>query len=156
MNKNNYLSIVGDDVVEVNKNLYVILKKLPAPLKKFSLNADQVSWYKYFGKILISSKKLTEPDLIHLHSLAKCVDYLIQAETEISKLGYYGGLIQKYVSGATNISAHLTLREKMLKEIDDYSKHFGFSFKDRMKLTENNTMPQQYSLWELEKRAQSS
>lgn len=155
MSSNSHLSIVKGDVVEVNKNLYVILKSLPKPMKQFSFNESQLFWYKHFGKILISSKKLTEPDLIHLHSLAICVNNWCECETEISKLGYYDGLIQKFKSGATNVSAHVTLREKLLKQIDDYSKHFGFSFKDRMKLKEVQAPNGQFDLWEQEKRYQS-
>jgi phage terminase small subunit len=150
------LSIVTGDGIEVNKNLYVILKKLPAPMKRFGLTKNQIFWYNHFGRILIDSKKLTDPDLIHLHALAKSIDYMLQAEEKINEKGYNGGLVQTFTSGATNISAHMTVREKMLKEIDNYSKHFGFSFKDRMKLNEESGPSNQYSLFELEKMAQSS
>ena len=154
--KNSNLSIVTGDGIEVNKNLYVILKKLPAPMKRFCLSKDQNFWYNHFGKILVDSKKLTDPDLIHLHGLAKSIDYMIQAENKINEKGYNGGLVQTFTSGATNISANMTVREKMLKEIDNYSKHFGFSFKDRMKLNEKDNDSNQLSLFELEKMAQSS
>lgn len=154
--KNSNLSIVTGDGIEVNKNLYVILKKLPAPMKRFGLTKNQIFWYNHFGRILIDSKKLTDPDLIHLHGLAKSIDYMLQAEEKINEKGYNGGLVQTFTSGATNISAHMTVREKMLKEIDNYSKHFGFSFKDRMKLNEESGPSNQYSLFELEKMAQSS
>jgi hypothetical protein len=154
--KNSNLSIVTGDGIEVNKNLYVILKKLPSPMKRFCLSKEQTFWYNHFGKILVDSKKLTDPDLIHLHGLAKSIDYMIQAEKKIDEKGYNGGLVQTFTSGATNISAHMTVREKMLKEIDNYSKHFGFSFKDRMKLNEESGPSNQYSLFELEKMAQSS
>lgn len=123
-----------DDVVVVNKNLYEILKKLPEPSSKFSLSKDQKYWYQYFGQQLVDTKKLTKPDLIHLHQLATSVDYYIQAENEIRDKGFYGGLIQTFKGGATNVSGFVTIREKMIKEINDLSKHFGFSFKDRSKL----------------------
>ncbi len=129
--------ITGDgEVAEVNKNLYVILDKLPAPISKFNLSKDQMFWYKFFGQQLVDTKKLTKPDLIHLHRLAKSVDYYIQAEEKISDLGFDGGLIQTFKGGATNVSGYVTIREKMIKEIDELSKHFGFSFKDRSKLVE--------------------
>jgi len=44
----------------------------------------------------------------------------------------------------------------MLKEIDNYSRHFGFSFKDRMKLESPQSPTGQLSLWEIEKARQSS
>lgn len=132
------LSIVGDDseIVEVNKNLYEILKKLPAPNSKFNLTKDQEYWYKYFGQQLIDTRKLTKPDLIHLHQLATSIDYYIQAENQIKAKGFQGGLIQTFKGGATNVSGYVTIREKMIKEINELSKHFGFSFKDRSKLVE--------------------
>jgi P27 family predicted phage terminase small subunit len=124
------------EITEVNKNLYEILKKLPKPSSKFSLTKDQEYWYQYFGQQLIDTKKLTKPDLIHLHQLATSVDYYIQAENEIREKGFYGGLIQTFKGGATNVSGYVTIREKMIKEINDLSKHFGFSFKDRYKLVD--------------------
>jgi P27 family predicted phage terminase small subunit len=125
-----------DEVVEVNKNLYEILKKLPSPNSKFELSKDQEYWYKYFGQQLIDTRKLTKPDLIHLHQLATSVDYYIQAENKIREKGFQGGLVQEFKGGATNVSGYVTIREKMIREINDLSKHFGFSFKDRSKLIE--------------------
>ena len=135
--KSNLKIVKGDgEVVKVNENLYEILKKLPAPLEKMQLTTDQKYWYKYFGDQLIDSQKLTKPDLLHLHTLATSVDYYIQAEKEIRKKGFHGGLIQTFKGGATNVSAYVTIREKMIKDIDRLSKHFGFSFSDRSKLKE--------------------
>ncbi|MDM1514632.1 P27 family phage terminase small subunit [Myroides odoratimimus] len=122
-----------------NKNLYDILDKLPAPIAKFNLSKDQKYWYKYFGEQLVSSGRLTKPDLVHLHRLATTIDYYIQAEAEINSRGFQGGLIQTFKGGATNVSGYVTVREKMIKDLDDLSKHFGFSFKDRSKLTEVKT-----------------
>jgi phage terminase small subunit len=145
--KANMRVVQDGEVVEVNKNLYVILTSLPAPDKKFNLTDDQKYWYKFFGKQLVESKKLTKPDLVHLHRLAKSVDYYIQAENHIDKLGYYDGLVQVFKTGATNVSAHVTLRDKMLADIDSLSSHFGFSFKDRSKLKEQTTNPGQLDIW---------
>ena len=122
------------EIVEVNKNLYDILKKLPASNSKFELSKEQKYWYEYFGQQFVDTKKLTKPDLIHLHQLATSVDYYIQAEQAIREKGFHGGLIQTFKGGATNVSGYVTIREKMIKEINDLSKHFGFSFKDRSKL----------------------
>jgi P27 family predicted phage terminase small subunit len=148
--KSNLKIVKGDgEVVKVNENLYEILKKLPAPLEKMQLTTDQKYWYKYFGEQLIDSQKLTKPDLLHLHTLATSVDYYIQAEKEIRKKGFHGGLIQTFKGGATNVSGYVTIREKMIKDIDRLSKHFGFSFSDRSKLKEQkNTDPGQVSLFD--------
>lgn len=148
--KSNLSIVTGSgEVVKVNENLYQILDKLPPPISKMNLSKDQKYWYNYFGQQLIDSKKLTKPDLIHLHRLAKSIDYYIQAENQISNLGYFDGLIQVFKGGATNVSGHVTIREKMIKEIDELSKHFGFSFKDRQKLKDNsNTNPAQTDLFD--------
>lgn len=130
-----------------NSDLYEIITKLPAPINRFNLSKDQKFWYKYYGDQLVSSNKLTKTDLFHLHRLAQSIDYYLQAEKEIASRGYHGGLIQTYTSGAANVSAHLTLREKMLKDIDDISKHFGFSFKDRAKLNQIKEDPQQLDIF---------
>ncbi|WP_369616931.1 P27 family phage terminase small subunit [Flavobacterium sp. CFS9] len=132
--------IKGDgEIAEVNKNLYEVLPKLPKPIAELNLSKEQLFWYKFFGQQLVDTKKLTKPDLIHLHRLAKSVNYYVQAENKIAELGYDGGLIQTFKGGATNVSGHITVREKMIKEIDELSKHFGFSFKDRSKLVEMKT-----------------
>jgi P27 family predicted phage terminase small subunit len=148
--KSNLKIVKGDGkVVKVNENLYEILKNLPAPLEKMQLTSDQKYWYKYFGEQLIDSQKLTKPDLLHLHTLATSVDYYIQAEKEIRKKGFHGGLIQTFKGGATNVSGYVTIREKMIKDIDRLSKHFGFSFSDRSKLKEQKTTdPGQVSLFD--------
>lgn len=148
--KSNLKIVKGDgEVVKVNENLYEILKKLPAPLEKMQLTADQKYWYKYFGEQLIDSQKLTKPDLLHLHTLATSVDYYIQAEKEIRKKGFHGGLIQTFKGGATNVSGYVTIREKMIKDIDRLSKHFGFSFSDRSKLKDQKaTDSSQVSLFD--------
>lgn len=148
--KSNLKIVKGDgEVVKVNENLYEILKKLPAPLEKMQLTADQKYWYKYFGEQLIDSQKLTKPDLLHLHTLATSVDYYIQAEKEIRKKGFHGGLIQTFKGGATNVSGYVTIREKMIKDIDRLSKHFGFSFSDRSRLKDQKaTDPGQVSLFD--------
>ena len=118
-------------------DLYTPLAKLPGASSRFKLTSDQNYWYNYFGEQLIATKRLMRPDLIHLHRLARSVDYYIQAEEKIQEHGYYGGLIQTFKNGTTNVSGHITIREKMLKEIDDLSKHFGFSFLDRKKLKDD-------------------
>lgn len=146
MKKNKLLNIEGeildwDESSSSGKNgqLYDILDKLPSPLAKFNLTKDQKFWYKFFGEQLVSSKKLTRPDLVHLHRLSTSIDYYIQAEAEINSRGFVGGLIQTFATGAANVSAYVTIREKMIKDMDELSKHFGFSFKDRNKLVEVKT-----------------
>lgn len=125
------------DVVKVNKNLYQILEKLPAPNSKFNLTKDQKYWYEYFGQQLVDTKKLTKPDLIHLLQLATAVDYYLKNEEEIRSRDFIGGVVQVFKGGASNISGFISARKHFIGEINGLSKHFGFSFSDRSKLNEN-------------------
>lgn len=128
----------GDgDIVKVNKNLYQILDKLPAPNSKFNLTKEQKYWYEYFGQQLVDTKKLTKPDLIHLLQLATAVDYYLKNEEEIKKRDFIGGVVQVFKGGASNISGFISARKHFISEINGLSKHFGFSFSDRSKLNEN-------------------
>lgn len=146
----NFKVIKNDgEVKEVNKNLYEVLIKLPSPISRFNLSKEQKYWYDFFGQQLVETKKLTKPDLIHLHQLATSVDYYIQAEAKIREKGFDGGLIQTFKGGATNVSGYVTIREKMIKEINELSKHFGFSFKDRSKLVDQKEVdPNQVNLFD--------
>jgi len=138
--KKGKMIVLKGDGKDKAADLYTPLSKLPSDSSRFELNSDQKYWYKYFGEQLVSTKKLMKPDLIHLHRLACSVDYYLQAEKKIRQNGYDGGLIQTFKNGTTNVSAHITIREKMLKEIDELSKHFGFSFLDRKKLKDEKVV----------------
>ena len=140
------------EIVEVNKNLYEILKKLPAPDKNFIMTKTQKHWWNYYGQQLVDAKKLTKTDLIHLFRLAKSIDYYIQAENEIAKRDFIGGLVQVFKTGATNITGFVSIRDNALSDIDKISKHFGFSFKDRKALKEGEAPSAQLDLFELEQK----
>lgn len=126
-------------IVETSAEMYEPISKLPHPQRKFKLTDDQKHWYKYYGEILISTNKLALVDLFHLHRLARSIDYYIQSETYIQDKGYIGGLISKTPNDYYQISAHVVIRDKMLKDISDISSHFGFSFLDRKKLQMDNS-----------------
>lgn len=156
-NKKAKLMVMKGEGKDKAVDLYSPLTKLPGCNSKFDLSKDQRYWYNYFGDQLIATKKLMKPDLIHLHRLACSVDYYTQAEAKIRKHGYEGGLIQTFKNGTTNISGHVSIREKMLKEIDELSKHFGFSFIDRKKLKDGPVVDSsQGDLFEAFKNMKSS
>lgn len=133
------MKIVNGDgeIVKVNKNLYQILDKLPAPSSKFNLSKDQKYWYEYYGQQLIDTQKLTKPDLIHLLQLATAIDYYLKNEEEIKSRDFIGGVVQVFKGGASNVSGFISARKHFIGEINGLSKHFGFSFSDRSKLNEN-------------------
>ena len=111
-------------------DLYVPLTELPTINPKFGLTKPQQYWFKHFGKMLIATGKLCEAYLVHLYSLSKSMDYLLQAEKAIDEAGYTGGIVSKTPNGYYQISAHVVAREKSLKQINDFSKLFGLSFYD--------------------------
>ncbi|AGO49119.1 phage terminase small subunit [Cellulophaga phage phi39:1] len=138
--------------VELNPGdgkLYDVLKKLPSPLPSMKLNRAQKKWWVWFGVELVSSKEVSQGDLIHIQKAAFWMDARCQAYKEINDRGYNGGLVQTFKNGANNISAHVSIVEKADKHLDEVSAHFGFSILDRGKLKVNNPVDDsQLSLFE--------
>ena len=142
-------SISKDKDKSEQKRLYKILSELPKPEAAMKLSTKQKKWWYWLGAELLQSRKLSKPDLIHLQKAAFWMDARAKAYEEIKSLGYYGGLIQQYESGATNVSAHLTLIEKADKALKEFSAHFGLSIRDRFKLTKTSEdNPKQLNLFE--------
>lgn len=139
----------GDGFVKDSNesNLYEILKNLPSPDVKMKLTAAQKYWWYFFGKEFLTTKQFSKLDLIHLQSAAFWMDARCQAYFEIKKVGYKG-LVQKFASGATNITGHVSIIEKSDKRLDEISSHFGLSIKDRQKLKVEKPDDGQLSLFE--------
>lgn len=129
------------------KTLYDVLKELPKPSAQFKLSAKQKFWWYYFGKEFLKTKQLSLLDLTHLQKAAFWMDARAQAFKEIQNLGYKG-LVQKFHSGATNITGHVSIVEKADKHLDEVSAHFGLSFRDRQKLNITDAPENQLSLFE--------
>ena len=129
------------------KKLYEILLKLPSPKKEFNLTKAQRKWWYWFGKEFIQTKQISLLDLSHLQKAAFWMDARCQAYAEVTELGYKG-LVQRFPSGATNITGHVSIIEKADKNLDDVSSHFGLSLRDRQKLKTTDTDNNQLSLFE--------
>ena len=129
------------------KKLYKILLKLPSPKKEFNLTKSQKKWWYWFGNEFIKTRQVSLLDLTHLQKAAFWMDARCLAFQEISDLGYKG-LVQKFTSGATNITGHVSIIEKADKHLEDVSSHFGLSLKDRQKLKVETTDASQLSLFE--------
>ena len=58
---------------------------------------------------------------------------LINTENKKSASGV-GGIVQKFTSGATNITGYQSALKDQIKILSDVSAHFGLSIKDRNKI----------------------
>lgn len=124
-------------VVELPKEaqeLYEVLKDLPKPPSASGLNDNQIMWWYWFGNEFLKTKQFSKLDLTHLQKAAFWMDARCQAIKAVNEKGYNGGLVQKFESGATNVSGHVSVIEKADKHLDEVSSHFGLSIKDRQKL----------------------
>jgi len=137
----------GPIVTAEEKKLYDILSKLPSPKKEFNLSASQKKWWYWFGKEFIQTRQVSLLDLTHLQKAAFWMDARCQAYSEISDQGYKG-LVQKFPSGATNITGHVSIIEKADKHLEDVSAHFGLSIRDRQKIKTETSDNTQLSLFE--------
>jgi phage terminase small subunit len=145
------------DLIVDDKKLYEVLKKLPSPEASMKLTRSQKKWWIWFGVELVSTKEISKLDLIHLQKASFWMDARCQAYKEISDKGYSGGLVQKFQSGATNVSGHVSIVEKADKHLDEVSAHFGLSILDRGKLKVSNEQPDnQLNLFEQLQKALNS
>ena len=121
------------------QNLYEVLKELPKPETAMKLNASQKKWWYWFGYEFITTEQFTRVDLMHLQDAAVAMDLkcklisLINQENKKSKNGV-GGVVQKFTSGATNITGYQSALKDVIKILDNVSAHFGMSIKDRQKI----------------------
>jgi len=133
---------------------YQILEQLPKPEISMKLTASQRKWWYWFGYEFVKTKQVTSLDLMHLQNAAVSMDArcklikIINNENIKSKNGV-GGWVQRFSSGATNITGYQTMYEKATKQLDDVSSHFGLSIRDRKKLgAVNEGSENQLSLFE--------
>lgn len=128
----------GDKDNEVS-SLYQILEKLPKPEASMKLNSAQKKWWYWFGHEFVSTKQFSKVDLIHLQDISVAMDMkcklinLINVENKKSASGV-GGVVQKFTSGATNITGYQSALKDQIKILSDVSAHFGLSIKDRNKI----------------------
>lgn len=145
----------GDGLVKKSSedNLYEILKSLPDPDVKMKLTASQKYWWFFFGVEFLSTKQISKLDLIHLQDAAVAMDLkckiikVINDKNKASDNGI-GGVVQKFPSGATNITGYQSALKDCIKMLDEISSHFGLSIKDRQKLKVEKADDGQLSLFE--------
>jgi hypothetical protein len=120
-------------------SLYGVLKELPKPEAGMKLNAAQKKWWYWFGYEFVSTNQFSKVDLMHLQDASVAMDMkcklisFINEENKKSITGI-GGVVQKFPSGATNITGYQSALKDQIKILSDVSAHFGLSIKDRSKL----------------------
>ena len=129
---------VSKEAVE-SSSLYKILVDLPKPEAAMKLNAAQKKWWYWFGCEFVKTNQFTKLDLVHLQNAAVSMDIRCKMINQINILNKedeagVAGFVQKFKTGATNVSGYQTMYEKATKQLDDVSAHFGLSIKDRGRL----------------------
>lgn len=137
---------------EEEKNLYKILEKLPAPKKEMNLSKDQRKLWYWIGKEFLTTSQICLLDLYHLQTLVQAVDkrnkmYKIINEKNEKDFSKMAGSVQTFATGARQISPEEIMVKNYTSEINEVSKLFGFSIKDRQKLTAAPTASNQLDLF---------
>lgn len=105
--------------------------------------------YKTVGSILINAKLLKEIHIPILRILASQLSQIESAERAIflkNKKNEMSGYIQKFTTGAANVSPEVTLREKAIKQAFICFKRFGLDPKSEKELKATVTDPRQTNL----------
>ncbi|MDH7444662.1 P27 family phage terminase small subunit [Aquimarina sp. 2201CG14-23] len=122
------------DVVGIGKGTD-LMDEIPTPPTYLGTKAK--SHFKNFGKILIGNKQLKR---IHLPALAVMSENFEQWEWAVkeirskNKKKHGSGYIQKFATGAKNISVEVTLKRDAEKAIMQCFKQFGLDPKSEKEL----------------------
>lgn len=136
-----------------SSELYEILSRLPKPDVKMKLTSAQKYWWYWFGSEFIKTEQIAKLDLMHLQDAAVAMDMkcklikIINEKNKKSESGV-GGIVQKFTSGATNITGYQSALKDQIKILDEVSAHFGLSIKDRQRLKVQKPVDNQLSLFE--------
>ena len=136
---------------EENKSLYDIEVSVPKIMARFQLSKNQRYWFKWFASEFVKTKRFSKLDQIHLQKAAFWLDARCEAFkiiNEENKSGDLSGMVQKFKSGATNITGWMSIVKDADKSLDDISAHFGLSIRDRKKLSSDVSVdPDQYDMF---------
>jgi len=133
-----------------------VLKQLPAPPPYLSSVAKK--HYEKFGKILISAEVLKRTHIGELEMLSVNYEQWEWAVREIktkNKEHHGKGYIQKFHSGAQNVSVYITLKRDAEKAIMQCFKQFGLDPRSEKEL-KNDANPNQLNLFNELKKSMSS
>ena len=125
-----------------------VLQELPKP--PVYLTDEGKAHYKIWGSKLITAKILKDQHLAALEVLANAMGEFEWALREIKRKNGENagrGYIQTFQSGASQVSAEITLKEKAEKKILQYLKQFGMDPRSEKELKTEDTGGQ-FSLME--------
>lgn len=112
-----------------------LLSKLPAPSRFLDVNSKK--YYKKIGKILITSETLKEIHLVTLEVLSTNLsqwEFAVKAIAKKNRKNLGDGYIQKYATGATNLSTELVIKRDAEKAIEKSIAAFGMDPQSEKKL----------------------
>jgi phage terminase small subunit len=136
-------------VISINKGKDTLLK---CPKPPVYLSDKAKVHYKAMGTILAKNQRLKD---LYLPALEIFADSMAQwefATTEIKKANQEKmgtGYIQKFASGAANVSVYVTLKDKAEDSLFKCFKQFGLDPKSEKDLKAETTDPNQISLFEM-------
>ena len=114
--------------------------ELPKPPNWFNATAKTKKIYKEVGSHLVETKKLQKFDAYALMLLASALEqysWALNAINEKNKTAPGSGYIQKFKSGAENISTELSVKRDAYKQIIELAGKFGLTIKDRAAMGRN-------------------
>ena len=128
------------------------LAKMPKPPGWFKCSATAKKIYTELAARLIEAHPMAEIDQYGVLMLAVAFEQYNWATAEIARKNSRtpgAGYVQHFATGASNISAELTVREKAHRQILELANRFGLTLRDRITLKTPNGDPAQLDFYEL-------
>jgi phage terminase small subunit len=135
------------------------LDKLPRPANWFECNERVKIIYRDIGKKLLEMRGMREFDSYALLMLATALDQYVYATREINRRENQEpgtGYIQTFLTGASNVSVEVTLRDRAFKQIIELASKFGLTLRDRMQMKTPQVDPDQIPLFDMFTFSQTS
>lgn len=128
------------------------LTSMPKPPGWFKCSATAKRIYNDVAARLIEAHPMAEIDVYGVLMLAVALEQYNWATAEIERKNKQtpgAGYVQYFATGAANISAALSVREKAHRQILELANRFGLTLRDRVTLKTPNADPAQLDFYEL-------
>lgn len=122
------------DIAHIGKGKDTLMEVPKAPVY---LTKEAKKHWNEIGGILAKNELLKEKFLTHLEVLAEGKaqwEFALREITKANKEKFGTGYVQKFTSGATNVSVFVTLKEKAMDDILKCCKAFGLDPKSEKDL----------------------